>query len=198
MLRKGIIGYVARLMPVFEGFDQQEEIDLSPDAMSDDEINAIDNIRVTLLPESPNRKFVKQGVCPDCGKPEQQCECVCSECNLPAGECVCGEQNASGNPIGSAGNSLISEEPEAQMGAIGGIGKGLSIQEASTAEGSVIDDSGMKLAQKLHSENSMEKVMDMFNQFSVVPSHRVKFDMDTSKPMNTVAAKPIRKIPKGW
>lgn len=187
MIRKGIIGDVARLMPIFEGFGKIPEIDLGVNALSNDELNNIGNVKVTLLPESPNSKFVKQGACADCGKQEQECQC----------EDV--DQNVSGAEIGSAGNSLVSEEPEAQMGSVGGLGKGgFGLTESADGEGSVIDDNGMKQAMKLHSENSMEKVMDMFNQFSITPSSRVKFDMDTSKPMNVVATKPIRKIPKGW
>ena len=197
MIRKGIIGDVARLMPVFEGFGNLPEIDLGPDGeMTNEELNSIDNVNVTLLPDSHNSKFVKQGVCAGCGKPEQACECVCPECNCAEHECQCEvEQNVSGSPIGSAGNSLVSEDPEPQMGSVG---FKLRLTEAADAEGAVIDDSGLKQAQKLHSKNSLDDVYDMFGQFAIKPASKVKFDSDTSKPMNTVATKPLRKIPKGW
>lgn len=171
MFRMGIVNDLDRLMPVFEGFDDKPELDLSANYVEPEQEEKIDNVVVPKLPQSLNDKFDKKK--------------VAEEPKVPA------------DTMGSAGNSLIADEPEPQMGSIGGLGKnGFSLTESG--DGTVIDDSGMKQAHKNHSENSMDNVMDMFNQFAFKPMSKVKFDVDTSKPQNITTKEPIKRIPKGW
>lgn len=167
----GIVNDLDRLMPVFEGFDDKPELDLSANYVEPEQEEKIDNVVVPKLPQSLGDKFTKK---------------VTEAPKQPA------------DTMGSAGNSLVADEPEPQMGSVGGLGKnGFSMTESADV-GAVIDDSGMKQAHKSHSENSMEDVMDMFNQFAFKPMSQIKFDVDTSKPQNTTSKEPIKRIPKGW
>ena len=220
MIRTGIIGDVARLMPIFEGFDQKPEVDMSPDAyMTDDESDKIENVKVPLLPDEKYKSSKE--------KPS--------------------------DTIGAAGNSLVADEPEPQLGSIGGIGGGLKLNESAEEmmslipqfltesdshkatdfakwsgydlsglslddhsamlgiiesristlteadESMVIDDSSMKQANKIKEKNSIERAKEFFEDFDMFrPKVNPQFSIDTTKMKPTTSDEPIRRIPKGW
>lgn len=183
MFGQGLMGDLQKLLPQFKGFDDSDPIDASMSYITDDKI---DNVVVNLLPESPDSPYLKSTETDDCPK----CDCDC--------DCDCDDISSGDAPIGSAGNSLVDPDPDQkpQLGSIAGVGGGFSLTECD--EGSIIDESPMKNAQEKHSENALEKVKELFDQFSFQPQKNVKFDSDTTKVKNVVATEPIRRIPRGW
>lgn len=172
MIQKGFIGDALRLKPICEGLDV---IDIDDDNSEIEEINVV----VHNLPTSLSDKYQST-------------------------------KNVSGCPIGSAGNAVIDQSAEPQMGAVdsdvgdeqltltdslGGIGK-MNLSEAES--GVTIDDTGIKNAKELHSDNAVDKVNAFFDKFAFKPRKQVKFDNDVTAPKVHVSDIPLNKIPRGW
>ena len=172
MIRTGFIGDLINLRPIFEGFDEKELVDMDENSLDADEQSKVDNAVVPNVPDL-NKKFIKSVKSPDASNMRP----------TDAG-------------IGAAGNSLVADETEPQLGSIGGLG-GLKLTEG--VENSVIDDTGMKMAEKATMQNSMEKAKGFFEQFHGMRAIKnPKFDVDTTNVKTTVSSEPIRRIPRGW
>ena len=169
MIRAGMLGDASRLLPICEGFDKKPEIDMSRYGwLTEADEDAIDNVVVPTLPDD---KYVRSN------KKK--------------------EDSVTTDTIGAAGNSLVAEEPEPQMGAIGGMGGGLKLTEAD--ESMVIDDSAMKTAQQSKEKNSIERAKEFFEDFDMFrPKVNPTFNLDTTKIKPVTSDKPIRSIPRGW
>lgn len=93
------------------------------------------------------------------------------------------------------------EEPEAQLGSLGGgfsPDKKMGLHEAFDKH-DASDEDPMDDAQKQAA--IFDKVRGMFNTVldrKFETPKTIKYDMDSSKPMNHVSDKPITKIPRGW
>jgi len=191
MIRNGILGDVTKLMPLVEGIDKNNDIDLSYDGekyATEDELKRLNNVMVPALPGSNTDSYVSS-------------DTVIGS----AGNSVIDEDEPEAQ-LGSVDDGVTEGDPM-----LDGSMK-MSLSEGVCEEyGSIIDNGGSNLAQDIHDESTdptkqdsfdsqttVDKAKELFDQFSFQPKTNVKFDVDSYGDKSTVSTEPLKRIPKGW
>jgi hypothetical protein len=177
----GFLGDVSKLMPVTEGFEDSELVELDHRALTEAQEAAVDNVKVQTLND---QKYVPTT------KDETEDE---SEVNTIEVQ-------------GSAGNPVEATDEEAQLGSVeslGGLGGGLNMsKEMARTEsengGMVVDEAPFKNARDTAEQNSIDKVKDFFDEFQVKKLNEMSYDLDTTELNTSISDEPIKRMPKGW
>lgn len=188
----GFLGDVSKIKPLTEGYEEKELIDMDHRSLTSAQERMLESVSVPTLSDDTYIPVNgdNEECCGVCGNNE--CECLNRECE---------DDVTTTDNIGSAGNPVEGEEPEPQLGGMGGMNFKKEFARTESEDGGmVIDEAPQKNATASYEENSIDKVKDFFDEFQIKLFKDVEknYDLDASECKVEVSKEPIRRIPKGW